>query len=430
MDEKFDAIVVGSGPAGCAAAYVMAKAGLNVLMIERGTVPGAKNIIGGVLYSKVLNDLFPNFWEEGPVERYINRRIISFVTEDSSVSMDFKSGKFSRPPYNGFTVLRAKFDKWFVEKAEEAGVMFVPGMLVDDLLWAGDKVAGIKVGGDEMPADVVIAADGANSILAQKAKLRGELQAHHVATGVKEVIELPRGVIEERFGLSGDEGMANEYTGWCTQGVAGGAFLYTNKESLSLGLVCNIAALRKSGKRPADMIEEFKQHPAIRNLVRGGEVVEYSAHLIPEGGLEMQPKLCTNGMLVVGDAAGFVCLTGLTLEGANFAISSGIAAAETVKLAKERGDFSAASLSHYESLLNESFVLQDFKTYKGAPQFLENQRMFDAYPNLVASIAESIFNVDGQPKKKMSKVMREALKRSKVSYLDLLKDGLQGVRAL
>ncbi|MBI2865477.1 MAG: FAD-dependent oxidoreductase [Chloroflexi bacterium] len=430
MDERFDAIVVGSGPSGCAAAYVMAKGGLNVLMIDRGTVPGAKNIIGGVLYSKVLNDLFPNFWEEDCVERYIDRRIISFVTEDSAVSMDFKSGKFSQPPYNGFTVLRAKFDKWFVGKAEEAGAMFVPGMRVDDLLWEGDRVAGIKVGDEAMPADVVIAADGVNSLLAQKAKLRGELQAHHVATGVKEVIELPREVIEERFGLSGDEGMANEYTGWCTQGVAGGAFLYTNKESLSLGLVCNIADLRKSGKRPADMIEEFKQHPAIRNLVRGGKIAEYSAHLIPEGGLDMQPKLYTNGMMVVGDAAGFVSVTGLTLEGANFAIASGIAAAETVKLAKERGDYSAASLAHYESLLNQSFVLQDFKTYKGAPQFLENHRMYSLYPNLVASMAEGIFRVDGLPKKKVMKVMREALKKNKVSYLDLLKDGLQGARAI
>lgn len=96
--EKFDAIVVGAGPAGSAVAYTMAKAGLKVLVFERGKYPGAKNMWGGAFFGPLMYELFPNFWKEAPVERYINRHVISFLTKEDSLSLDFKTTRFSSPP--------------------------------------------------------------------------------------------------------------------------------------------------------------------------------------------------------------------------------------------------------------------------------------------------------------------------------------------
>lgn len=437
MDDKFDAIVVGAGPAGSAAALVMARAGLSVMLIERGDPIGSKGVIGGVLYSHVLNELIPNFWEEAPVERFITRRIITFLSKDSGFSFDFKTANWAQAPFNGFSVLRARFDPWFAGKAAEAGAELIPGFVVDDLLYENGKVAGIKAGGDELPAHVVIAADGTNSFLAQKAGLRRELRPDELATSNKLVIELPPEVIEERFNLAGDEGTSNEYVGYCTQGLEGGAFLYTNKDSISLGLVCKISALYRNAYdrqlKMRDMIEDFRLHPLIRDLVRGGNVAEYSACMLPEGGRQAIPQLYTDGMLVAGNAAGFVNNAGWSFEGANFAISSGAAAGQAVIRAKERGDFSAATLSHYETLLQESYVLQDFETFRRAPHFLDNQRLYSLYPDLLNGFAEKLFTVTGAPKQHMLSAglahMRQSL-RGKASIWQIIRDGLEGARAI
>ena len=96
MDQSFDAIVVGAGMAGCAAAYSMASQGLNVLICERSAVAGQKNVSGGVFYGNGLNELIPNFWEDAPVERIVSQRKLIFLDDDSSFAIDLKSEKFER----------------------------------------------------------------------------------------------------------------------------------------------------------------------------------------------------------------------------------------------------------------------------------------------------------------------------------------------
>jgi len=429
-EEKLDVIVVGAGVAGCAAAYKLAQAGLQVMLVERGPYPGSKNLSGGVLYGRVLHELIPNYWEEAPVERWINNEIITFLTGEASFNIDFKTQAFSKPPYNGFTVLRGKFDRWLAGKAEAAGAMLVPGIKVDRLLRDGDRVTGVAAGEDELYADVVIAADGANSFLAQEAGLRGRIPTHQIAVGVKELIALPRETIQERFHLEGDEGAAYAIVGFATGGVAGGGFLYTNKESLSVGLVMQLDELLESRRKPADILDEFLVHPMVAGLIKGGRLLEYGAHLVPEGGIEMMPRLAAGGMLVVGDAAGFTLNNGFVVRGMDLAIGSGIAAAEAVLDAKARGDFSEQGLSVYRQKLDDSFVMADMRTYARAPHFLQNGRLYTAYPEMLADLMTRIYGQEARPKEHLMAELMKSLKENQVSLFDLGKDGLNGARAL
>jgi electron transfer flavoprotein-quinone oxidoreductase len=430
MDEKFDVIVVGAGLAGLSAAIKLAREGLEVVLIERGPYPGSKNLSGGVLYGRVLEKLIPEYWNEAPVERYIINNRISFLTDSASINVDFKSQTLAQEPYNAFAVLRAPFDRWLGDKAEEAGVMLVTNICVDGLVRNGNTVTGVVAGGDEMLADVVIAADGATSFLAEEAGLRGRWNNHHLAVCAKELIELPRETIEERFNISGNEGVAYAVVGSVTKGVPGGGFLYTNKESVSIGVVSHLDETIRTGIRPYDMLDGFLSNPLIEPLIRGGRLGEYGAHLIVEGGLAMVPQLSMGGMLVVGDAAGLGVNTGLTVRGMDLAIESGMIAADTVLAAKARGDFSAKSLATYRRRLEESFALKDMHTYAGAPRFMKGPRMYKAYPELLADILDSVYMHEAQPKEHLSKVAIRSLKANPIKLWDLMKDGIKGVRSL
>lgn len=421
MEQKFDAIVVGAGPAGCLCGYTLAKAGLDTLIVERGKFPGAKNMWGGAYYGPLLHETFPDFWEDAPIERYILRRRFSILTEDSSLSMEFCTQKFREMPYNGFSVLRAKFDRWLASRAEQEGAIVAAGLQADDLLWEGTRVSGIKAGGDEIPASVVVACDGVNSLIAEKAGLRKKLAPEFLKQGVKEVIRLPRETIEQRFFLSGNEGIAWESIGSFTQDIPGGSFIYTNKDSLSVGVVVQLDALTEKQVKANDLLENFKRHPEIAPYLRDGKLAEYSAHLIPVAGKAMMPQLYGDGIIVAGDAAALTLVTGLALEGANLAAASGIAAADTVIAAKQSEDFSVKILSSYQKKLEDSFVLKDLDVFKKAPKFLENPRIYKDYPEIAGELAKKIFTNDGNPREKMTTLLKQAAK-DRVSFLQIMRD--------
>jgi len=430
--EKFDVAIVGAGPAGVTAALGLAKAGLNVVLFERGEQPGQKNMFGGVLhYSETLNELVPDFWKYAPVERHITKYKTTLLTSDASLTFSFEDEKFAAPPYNGFSLLRAKFDRWYAREAREAGALLVPETTVEDLLWEGSQVIGVQTGRSDgtVFADCVILADGANSLLAKKAGLRGDLSSSDFAVAAKEVLALPKEIIEERFQLTGNEGEAHIFVGECTQGIEGGAFLYTNKSTLSIGVVAKLSALKKRKISIADILEHFKTRPVLKTAVKGTTLKEYSGHLIPETGIHMMPRLYGNGVLLAGDAAGFVCSTGLTLEGMNFAMASGLTAAHTVKAAKDKGDFSEKQLAFYKKELEKSFVLKDLNTFRYAPELLANPNLYDLYPALACRIANSIYRVDGQPRKKIMQIFKSQMK-GKISMWRLMKDVIQGGRAI
>ena len=397
-EEKFDAIIVGGGLAGCSAAIVLAKAGMEVLVIERGDYCGAKNMTGGRLYGHSLEKIIPNFAEEAPIERIVKHEKISMMTADGSLDIGYNSAKLSAEPGNAsYTVLRGKFDQWLAEKAEEAGASIIPGILVDKLIVEDGKVVGVEATGEEMYADVVILADGVNSLLAQQLGMKKELEPHQVAVGAKETIKLSEEIINQRFGLQAGEGTAWLSAGDPTQGSFGGAFLYTNKDTVSVGIVATLSDIGHSELSVPQMLERFKDHPTIAPLLEGGEAIEYSGHLVPEEGLHMVPELYRDGVLVTGDAAGFCVNLGFTVRGMDFAIESGRLAAEAVLKAKERDDFSAASLAGYETALKNSFVMRDLKSFKGFPTVLTRREIFEDLPGMVDDIAGKVFTVDGKP---------------------------------
>jgi len=430
--QQFDAIVVGAGPAGSSAALAMARGGLEVALIERGEYPGAKNVSGAALYAPdLLADLLPDYWEEAPVERYMTRRVVTFLGKEAATSLDFRTNRFNKPPYNGFTILRPKFDRWLAGKAEEAGVLLITSTVVDDLLYKDKRVIGVRCRREEgdLYAPIVIAADGANAFLAKKAGLQHEFRADEMTLGVKEVLRLDAHTIEERFNLNGDEGMSNEYVGYASGDVKGGGFLYTNRETLSIGVVVQIASLAEKKVRAYDLLDQFKQHPAVAPLVHDSVTTEYSAHMIPEGGWSMLSRLSRAGMMVVGDAAGFVFATGLFLEGMNFAIASGLAAAEVAQQAHTDHDFSAQSMARYRKQLESSFVLKDLKKYRHAPAFINNEHLQNVYPDLICDTMEKIFRSNGKPRHKLGRIVLSTM-RKEVPLLTLLRDGWQAGRAL
>jgi electron transfer flavoprotein-quinone oxidoreductase len=425
-DEKFDVIIVGAGPAGSACAYILAREGKSVLMIERGDTAGSKNVTGGRLYTYALELVESNLYKEAVLERAVVREQIMMLSDKTGLTMDYFAGTNmeERMPQS-YTILRAPFDEWFAGKAEEQGAMIAAGILVDELIEKDGKIVGVKAGGDEMYADLVIAADGVNSSMARQAGLKKEWNGHEVGIGVKEVIELDPEIIQQRFNVGPDEGVARAILGG-TDSVMGGGCLYTNKDTISLGVVLSPASLAAQERSIADIYQDFKMHPAIYPLIKDGTTVEYSAHLVPENGWNSVPeKLYRDGFLMVGDAAGFVINTGTMIRGIDLAIVSGVAAARAVLKAAAPADVGQL----YMKELNELQLISTMQLFAGWPQITGLPRMASVYPDLANEMIGSLFYVDGKLPKRMDKSMLQILKKH-VGIGQVLADAWKGFKAL
>jgi len=426
--EKFELAIVGGGPAGLTCAYVASKLGVQTIVLERGNSPGTKTVSGGLLYTHVLKQIFPNFWEEGFFERVIERYLLTFLSKDRATSLDFFDTTMSKPPYNAVSVLRSKLDRWLASKAQEAGAFIATGVRVDELLKENGKVVGLKSGSDEIRCDIVVVCDGINSLVSKSSGVLKEWKGRQLGIGVKQVLRLDKNKIEERFLLKERGGVEYTFLGF-PEGVEGGGFLYTNYDSLSLGLILNMESVVKQKVEMWKVLEDFKSHPFVSRLVEGAEVEEYSTCLVAEGGLEMVPTLYSNGYLLAGSAAGLVLNTGFNLRGMDFAIASGAIAGEVAAQAIKRKEFSSNFLSIYEKKLKESFVLRDLKRYSRYPAFFSNERLYSAYPRLVNEFLHGAYFVDGSDKGHLYDIMKSAM-RDKVSAIGVLKDLVEAMRAI
>lgn len=410
MPEKFDVVVVGAGPAGTACALVCAQNGLKVLLLERGEYPGSKNVMGGVLYRKQLEELIPEFWKEAPLERPIVEQRFWMMDKESAVQFGYKGLEWAEEPYNNFTVLRAKFDQWFAQKAVEAGALLINETVVTDCIVENGKVIGVQTDrpdGDVF-ADVVVLADGVNSLLAKQLGFHNEHRPDEVALTVMEVVNLPKEKINDRFNLEDNQGCTIEIFGDSTQGNLGTAFLYTNQDSLNIGVGTTLSSMIKAKLKPYELLDYLKNHPMVKPLLAGGESAEYLAHLIPEGGYRSVPKVVGNGVLVVGDAAALV--NAIHREGSNMAMASGKMAAEAIVQAKGRNDFSVSSLNSYKENLYNSFIMKDLEKYKDAAHTFETYpQYFKEYVPLMNQAMSKFFTVDGTPKREKQKQIMKSV---------------------
>ena len=428
-DDRFDAIVVGAGPAGITAAKEMAAAGLSVVVLERGQFPGAKNVWGGILYREPTEAIVPGFEAEAPLERPIIEQRYLLLTEDAMIGGSYRSERFARPPFNAYSVLRSPFDRWYATKAEDAGAEVYPEFTVVDLIWEDGAVAGVTTGDaeGELRSRCVVIADGANSLLAQKIGLHQEWEPVEQALVAKELIALPAETIESRFALPCGLGTALEIFGESTAGLLGYGFIYTNTESLSIGTGALLTDLIETGLNVNDILDRFKAHPAIAPLITGGETLEYSAHLIPETGYKRLPQVYADGAVVVGDAAQLV--NPVNREGGNLAMLSGKLAAQAIIEAKANDDFSAMSLSRYRELLDESIVMDDLHKIRNITEFAHARpHLLREYPAILSRMAEEYLRVDGVSKKSKQRnilAMAKALPKRR-----LLDDVVGAARAL
>lgn len=417
IENKTDVIVVGAGPSGIACAITLARAGKEVVLIERGMFSGSKNVFGGAIYTQPTKEIFPNFENEAPVERRNIEHNYIIMGEADSTTITYRKNDNS-----SYSVIRGKFDRWVANEAKKAGVILVEETVVRELIKKRNKVVGVKTELEEYYADIVVLADGVNSLLAKQIGLRKDIETKDVALSVKEVIKLDKDIINQRFRVKDGEGSICELFGGPMLGILGLGFLYTNTDSVTIGLGITINDLVEKQYRPYELLEKLKQHPTIAPLIEGGVLKEYSAHLIPEGGYKKVPKLCDNGVMVVGDAG--MLVNNLHWEGTNLAMISGKLAGETAIKALDCGDFSKKTLSIYEKMLKNSFVMKDLKTYKELMDVchLRQKAFLSYYLKKINSFFEMFTSVNSIPKRENYwKFIKSIFTDRKLS--ELFKDG-------
>ena len=432
IEEKFDAIVIGAGMGGNAAAHTMASRGMKVLQLERGEYPGSKNVQGAILYANMLEQIIPEFREEAPLERHLIEQRFWMMSERSHTGMHHRSDDFNEEKANRYTIIRSQFDRWFSKEVQAQGAIVICETTVTQLVSdAYGKVIGVRTDrdGDTIFADVVVLAEGVNGLLGTRAGLRETPKPDQVALAVKEMHFLPQETIDARFNLQGGEGVVIEAIGAISKGMTGMGFIYTNKESISLGIGCLVSDFAEKGETPYGLLEAFKKHPSVAPLIQGSEVKEYAAHLIPEGGYKAVPELFGDGWVVVGDAAQLN--NAIHREGSNLAMTSGRLAGEAIFQIKSRRDpMTKQNLALYKTMIDNSFVMKDLKKYKDMPGLLHtnSRNFFLTYPELVSKAMDSFLRVDGASKIEKEKASIRSFIEQR-SLLGLFGDAFRLARA-
>jgi electron transfer flavoprotein-quinone oxidoreductase len=421
MPEKMPGIcVIGGGMCGAAAALKLVREGIPVTLIDRGSPIGSKNISGGILWGRDLEEVIPRFWEEMPFERPITTKRISLLTDKSGFTVEFKNTEWRQPPYAGFAVLRARVDKWLAAKVSEIAqaqnvpdVNVIEGVLVEGFTKdSHGEVTGILQGGEELQFDAYMLCDGANSRLLEETPLISKKQAAlkkgsrkfkmaHMEWGAKVIIQLDEKTVEDRFNLMQGDGVANEMVlGFLPKGIRAGGFMYSNKDTISLGVMLAMESAWRRDFYFRDAMDMYVRHPYIQPFVKGGEEVEYATHWAPIGGINWMPKLYSDRLLTGGDTAQMLLATGLNIEGMNYAIKSGLLAGATFADCWRAGkNFSAEALAAYERRLWNSYVLQDLAQFRNIDHITGNPRLFYEYPRLIESVFSKIVWPTGMPKK-------------------------------
>ncbi|MEF8801834.1 MAG: FAD-dependent oxidoreductase [Halolamina sp.] len=435
-ENDFDVVVVGAGRAGTAAAYKLATEGFDVALVERAKQPGMKNVTGGVLYGQILDELVPEFPEEAPLERHVVEHNIKLLHDDAEVSIGYRDLALREEP--NYTLMLGKFDRWFVDRAVDEGVLFIPETTVMDVSQNDDHavVHTDRENGD-LACHAVIGADGVNTTVGRQTGIQRTMRNEDMALSVKKVIDVGRNTIDERFNLDSDEGAAYIYTGFPTGAPTIGYFIYTFDEYISVGAVGGLETLRylgnegygDSGTPLYSLLEEFMQLDPVRPYVQGDDVEEYQGILVPEHSYDSLPERHDRRVALIGDAAGLVLNKGYTFRGLDYGIKSGLVAAEAAMACDVDADWDAFG-RRYDDGLEDSYVLQDMKQHRHLPKFLKNERMYDAYPGVAADTLRGMYSAGSDAQGLTWRQAYRAFRRSDAGVFDLVKDGYRALRSL
>lgn len=395
--EKFEAVVVGGGFAGLSTAMKLAKEGVQVVVLERGKFPGSKNVTGGILYGQSNTDLnldrlVPEVHDEAPVERPVTEYKMHNVAGKQVSTYDVTDLHHHNHEWS-YSVLRAELDKWFAERVHEEAKQHGGGVL-DEVTVTGPlfddhgRVIGVRSEElDPIEADMVVAADGATSVMAREGGIRGWLEPDEWYQGVKVVLDLPAEEIEERFDLAEDEGSARLVAGNLFDGVRGGGFVYTNRDTLSVGTVFHLDAVEEAGVEPHRLLDRLLEHPLMSTWVGDHyEELEYSAKLIPDGKKTRIKKPANGRLVAVGDAAGHLIAQGPIIKGLNLGVSGGMLAGEAFLEARERGSPERVG-SIYADKVQDSYIWKELAPRRY--RFAQATAEYDAVNGLLERFLKS-----------------------------------------
>jgi electron transfer flavoprotein-quinone oxidoreductase len=363
--EHYEAIVVGAGPGGAAAAAALAKSGVETLVLERGVDAGSKNVSGGLIYAEesapyTIDDLYPEFRAEAS-ERPVGEHYIHNIAGRQVRTYDLQGVHHHDTEWCD-SVLRRPMDSWLAErvheKTREAGGGLLTDVRVNGLLREGGEIVGVTTDElDPITADVIVAADGVNSELARDAGLMDWEEPDEWFQGVKATVDMEPEAIQERFGVDEGEGVAHLFSGDLFDGVRGGGFLYTNEDSLSIGTVFHLDSIASERAEPHELLDGLLTHPLLDQWLQGEyEEREYAAKLVPDSKKVAHPSPHRGRLLLVGDAAGQMQAQGPIIKGMNHAVTAGGLAAEAFQEARARGDPTRAGELYEQKLENEGVM--------------------------------------------------------------------------
>jgi electron transfer flavoprotein-quinone oxidoreductase len=278
--EKFDVAVVGGGSAGLAALQQLSNLGKQGVLIEAGKTVGCKNISGGILYSKKpkngkvynVEDVYgEQFFHYAPVERLITKYILHATSKDKVHSFDLTAAHKYEANF-GYSVLLNRLNSWFAqvanESAEKQGGGIVTGVHVRNIIWQGERTIIETDELKEFEVKAIIAADGVNSEVADMTGVRQKFSPEELYQGVKVITRLPEDIINERFKITSEEGTAHLFAGDVTLKHIGGGFLYTNKETLSIGAVYHYDSLMTKSIQPYDLVDALLLNPLVKEFMK------------------------------------------------------------------------------------------------------------------------------------------------------------------
>jgi len=360
--EHYEALVVGCGPGGAAAAARLADHGIETLVLERGTAAGSKNVSGGLIYAEdsapyTIDDLFPDF-RDAAAERPVTEYEIHNIAGNKVKTFDLTDLHEHDTDWCD-AVLRRHMDGWLEgrvhELTSETGGGVLTDVRVNGLLRENGEIVGVTCDElDPITADLIVAADGVNSELARDAGLMDWEEPDEWFQGVKAVVEMDPDVINDRFDLEPDEGVAHLFSGDLFEDVRGGGFLYTNEDTLSIGTVFHLDSLVAEQAEPHQLLDALLTHPLLSQWLGDDyRELEYGAKLVPDSKKVAHRKPYRDRLVLVGDAAGQMQAQGPIIKGMNHAVTAGALAADAYMLTRGNADPESPG-RRYTTMLEQS----------------------------------------------------------------------------